>query len=399
MKSVDIMSNKERIEYLLLRYSEEKATLEELEELNSRLKNPLEEQLANEWLYSQLQQSDSYSTEFDHKRLESILQRIHHGEAEEVQAQPEKQVWIRRWWPAVAAVLILAFTGTYKLISKPKGQNSPTKDLARVQIQPGHSGAVLHLSNGRQILLDSLQNGTLTAQQNVQVIKKNGELEYKGRTDKVIYNTITTNRGRQWQLTLSDGTRVWLNSESSIHYPLSFNGNERTVEVTGEAYFEVAHNDAQPFKVLVKNQVIEDLGTTFNINAYHANVTTTLLTGSLRVHLGDRSALLKPGQQAAVNRTIHLRYGVNTEAITAWKSGLFQFDNADLQTVLEQIARWYNVGVSFKGQPGNRAFSGKIPKDMNLDDVLKILQQLSVHFEIRPEKPGSDLAGRIIVTP
>lgn len=390
------MSNKERIEYLLLRYSEEKATLEELEELSSRLDNPLEEQTANEWLYNQLQQS-SPSTDFDKNRLENILQEIHKDRP--IDRSTTKPFWLRRWWPAAAAALILAFAGTYKLISKQSPKNIIPANLVQSEILPGHSGAILHLSNGQKILLDSLQNGALAAQGNVQVIKKNGALEYIGNSNKLIYNTVTTNRGRQWQLTLSDGTKVWLNAESSIRYPLSFNGKERNVEITGEAYFEVVHNAKHPFKVLVKNQVIEDLGTTFNINAYKANVTTTLLSGSLRVHLADRSALLKPGQQARVDNTIHLRYAVNTEAITAWKNGLFQFDNADLQTIMEQIGRWYNVGVAYSGQPRIRVFSGKIPRDMPLSDVLKILKQLGVHFTVQHEKTGSGMAGKIVVSP
>lgn len=390
------MSNKERIEYLLLRYSEEKATLEELEELSSRLNNPVEEQTANEWLYNQLQQS-SPSTDFDKNRLENILQQIHKDGP--IDSSTTKPFRIRRWWPAAAAALILAFAGTYKLISNRTPQNIISANLVQSDILPGHSGAILHLSNGQKILLDSLQNGALAAQGNVQVIKKNGALEYIGNSDRLIYNTVTTNRGRQWQLTLSDGTKVWLNAESSIRYPLSFNGKERNVEITGEAYFEVVHNAKHPFKVLVKNQVIEDLGTTFNINAYKANVTTTLLSGSLRVHLADRSALLKPGQQARVDNAIHLRYAVNTEAITAWKNGLFQFDNADLQTIMEQIGRWYNVAVAYSGQPRIRMFSGKIPRDMPLSDVLKILKQLGVHFEVQHEKAGSGMAGKIVVSP
>ncbi|HTN37615.1 MAG TPA: FecR domain-containing protein [Arachidicoccus sp.] len=396
MKQVDDMSNKERIEYLLLRYSEEKATLEELEELSSRLNNPVEEQTANEWLYNQLQQS-SPSTDFDKNRLENILQQIHKDGP--IDSSTTKPFRIRRWWPAAAAALILAFAGTYKLISNRTPQNIISANLVQSDILPGHSGAILHLSNGQKILLDSLQNGALAAQGNVQVIKKNGALEYIGNSDRLIYNTVTTNRGRQWQLTLSDGTKVWLNAESSIRYPLSFNGKERNVEITGEAYFEVVHNAKHPFKVLVKNQVIEDLGTTFNINAYKANVTTTLLSGSLRVHLADRSALLKPGQQARVDNAIHLRYAVNTEAITAWKNGLFQFDNADLQTIMEQIGRWYNVAVAYSGQPRIRMFSGKIPRDMPLSDVLKILKQLGVHFEVQHEKAGSGMAGKIVVSP
>jgi transmembrane sensor len=400
VKPVDDMSNKERIEHLLQRYSEEKATIEELEELSSRLNNPLEEQFANEWLYSQLQrQSSAVSPDFDKDRLERVLQQIHQDDAPE-ESSPGKRVWLKRWWPGVAAALVLAFTGTYMLLPKQQPQqNSRTKNLVQSEIPPGHSGAVLHLSNGQKILLDSLQNGTLTTQGEVKLIKKNGALQYIGSSDKLIYNTVTTNRGRQWELALSDGTRVWLNAESSIRYPLSFNGKERTVEITGEAYFEVTHNVNHPFKVLVKNQVIEDLGTTFNINAYKQHVTTTLVSGSLRVHLGGQSALLKPGQQAFAANSIQLRYGVNTAAITAWKDGLFQFDNADLQTIMGQIGRWYNVSVAYSGQPRTRMFSGKIPRDMPLSDVLMILKQLGVHFEVHHEKAGSGTAGKIVVSP
>lgn len=389
------MSNKERIEYLLQRYSEEKATQDELEELSSRLNNPLEEQLANEWLYNQLQQQQSISaTDFDKNRLESILRQIHQQDV-----TTKKTYRLKRWWPAAAAALILAFAALYKFIPNHSSSSSNPENIVQSVIMPGHTGAVLHLSNGHKILLDSLQNGALTTQGNIKVIKKNGALEYIGNSDKLIYNTITTNRGRQWALTLADGTKVWLNAESSIRYPLSFNGKERIVEITGEAYFEVVHNKKHPFKVRVKNQVVEDLGTTFNINAYKADVTTTLLSGSLRVNLADRSALLKPGQQAQVGEFIHLKYGVNTEAITAWKNGLFQFDRANLQTIMEQISRWYNVSVVYNGQPSIREFSGKIPRNTPLSDVLMILKQLGVHFEVEGEKVGSGLAGKIVVSP
>lgn len=393
------MSHKERIEYLLQRYSDNKATLDELEELSSRLNNPLEEQLASEWLFSQLQHDPApASTDFDKDRLASILQQIHEAEPNKEIASPKKIIWMKRWWPAVAAAVILAFTATYQLLSDPPPAAPPATNLVQSAILPGHNGAVLHLSNGQKILLDSLQNGAMASQSNVQVIKKNGALEYKGKANKLIYNTVTTNRGRQWELTLSDGTRVWLNAESSIRYPLSFNGQDRTVEVTGEAYFEVEHNADHPFKVLVRNQIIEDLGTKFNINAYKDQVTTTLVSGSLRVHLADRSALLRPGQQARIDQFIHLKYAVNTEAITAWKNGLFQFDKADLQTIMDQISRWYNVHVVYSGQPSIRLFSGKIPRSMQLSDVLKILNQLGVHFDIHYEKPGSVWSGKITVS-
>lgn len=388
------MSNKERIEYLLQRYSEEKATLEELEELSSRLNNPLEEQLANDWLFSQLQSSSTLHGA-DKQRLELILQKIHPPQKPAVN---NKTYWLRRWWPATAAALILVFAGIYQLLPAHRPENTGTGKLGTAQIVPGHTGAVLHLSNGRQILLDSQGNGALASEGNVKVIKKAGALQYIGTSNQLIYNTVSTDRGRQWQLTLSDGTKVWLNAESSIRYPLSFIGKERAVEITGEAYFEVVHNAQQPFRVKVKNQIIEDLGTTFNINAYNKKVSTTLLSGSLRVHLGEQSTLLKPGQQAQADKSIHLRFAVNTQAMIAWKNGLFQFDNADLSTIMQELGRWYNVGVDYQDEPRTRLFSGKIPRDMPLSDVLNILKQLGVHFEIHHNKVNEDRAGKVIVT-
>lgn len=394
------MNNKERIAYLLQRYSEAEATPAELEELHYRLNNPVQELWANDWLLTQLQHS-SASPGSDKQRLAFILQQIR---KQKPPAEGTKmRFWLRRKWPIAAAAVIIAFTGIYYLLflnqpSKKAQQNTIAINSA---ILPGHSGAILHLSNGKMIRLDSVKNGNLASLENVKVIKKNGALQYIGAANKMVYNTITTDRGRQWQLTLSDGTKVWLNAESSIRYPLSFNGKERVVAITGEAYFEVAHNDRQPFRVEVNNQVIEDIGTTFNINAYKENhqVLTTLLSGALRVRLGDQAALLKPGWQAQADKYIHLKFDVNTDAVIAWKNDLFQFDNADLTTIMNQIGRWYNVSVAYKGNLRSRFFSGKIPRDMPLADVLKILQQLGVHFEVQHEPVNAAMAGRIVVLP
>ena len=166
-------------------------------------------------------------------------------------------------------------------------------------IQPGHNGAVLHLSNGQTIILDSAQDGTLARQGTIKVVKENGALKYVGKADELIYNEITTAVGRQWQLTLSDNTKVYLNSTSSIRYPLQFTGPVREVEITGEVYFEVAHNPRQPFRVKVGNQLIEDLGTAFNVNAYQEEpvTKTTLFQGLIRVTNGGSSLMVLPGQE------------------------------------------------------------------------------------------------------
>lgn len=180
-----------------------------------------------------------------------------------------KQTFIRKI-AVVAFVLILALGGllVYNNIGVKKPAVYVSKDISKQDIVPGHNGATLHLSNGKTIDLDSAKDGVIANQNGVQIVKKNGKLNYVGKADDVIYNDIVTTRGQQWQLELSDGTKVWLNAASSIHYPLSFKGKERIVKITGEAYFEVVHNEAKPFKIQVGNIQIEDIGTELNVNAY-----------------------------------------------------------------------------------------------------------------------------------
>ncbi|AYD48087.1 FecR family protein [Arachidicoccus soli] len=398
MKSVDDMSNKKRIEYLLQRYSEGRASREELEELRIGLNDPLVELWANDWLFTLIESSPAY-TDADKQRLEFILKEIHKQSPQESSAKKILPIWRR--WSTIAAAMIIVFVGSYLIFSTKSKDRQNQSQLVNKAILPGHSGAILHLANGKMIRLDTAKNGNLASLENVTVIKKNGTIQYIGTSNKMIYNTITTNRGQQWQLTLSDGTKVWLNAESSISYPLSFNGKDRVVTITGEAYFEVVHNKQQPFKVKVNNQIVEDIGTSFNINAYKENrrVATTLLSGALRVRVGNQAVVLKPGWQAQSDNFIHLKFDVNTDAVIAWKRNLFQFDNADLETIMNQIGRWYNVSIAYKGNLSPRFFSGKIPRDMPLAEVLKILQQLGVHFEIQHEKPNSVMAGKIIVLP
>jgi ferric-dicitrate binding protein FerR (iron transport regulator) len=205
-----------------------------------------------------------------------------------------------------------------------------------------------------------------------------------------LYNTVTTDRGRQWQLTLPDGTKVWLNAASSIHYPLSFTGKEREVEITGEAYFEVVHNSKQPFKVKVAGQVINDIGTSFNVNAYpdEPSLQTTLVDGVIMVN----GTKLKPGQQAALINNQIIVSSANIEQALAWKNGAFSFDNADIYTMMRQLSRWYNVEVIYEGKPDSTPFKGEIGRSLTLAQVLKVLESLHVHFRIEEDK-------RIVILP
>jgi transmembrane sensor len=209
----------------------------------------------------------------------------------------------------------------------------------------------------------------------------------------MVYNTLVTKRKERspYPLILADGTKVWLNAASSIIFPVAFTGKDRTVTITGEAYFEVAHNATQPFKVKANGQMIEDIGTAFNVNAYSDEpvVTTTLLQGSVRVSLTDNEAsvVLKPGDQAkAANGGLKLKSNVDLDGAVAWKSGIFQFKNTRIDEVLRQAARWYDVDVDYRQGIPDQTFTGRISENVNLSGLLEILSYSGVHFRIEGNK-------------
>ena len=259
--------------------------------------------------------------------------------------------------------------------------------------------AILTLSDGSTIILDDAKNGQVAQQGGTQIAKlANGQLVYNaldGKPAEVVFNTLTTPRGGQFKLTLPDGSEVWLNASSSIKYPTAFIGNERKVEISGEAYFEIVHNAAKPFKVSVNGMEVKVLGTHFNINAYNdeASVKTTLLEGSISLTKADAATTLKPGQQAQLGNGGNIKVidNVDIDQVVAWKNGYFSFNRADLQTVMRQIARWYDVDISYEGKIPERQFGGKIDRNSNASEVLKILEESKVHFRIEEKK--------IIVTP
>jgi len=261
-------------------------------------------------------------------------------------------------------------------------------------VAPGTTKAVLTLADGKQVIIDSAQSGQLALQGKTVVQHEHGVITYNGNTafkmqkpsQELLYNTLTTNRGQQSPpLTLSDGTKVWLNALSSIRFPVVFTGSSRSVEITGEAYFEVAKNASMPFHVKTKDMDVEVLGTQFNINSYpgEPDIRTTLLEGSVKVITGGaRGLVLEPGQQARVQGGISLVKDPDISQAMAWKRGLFDFDHANLQTVLRQLARWYDIEVKFEGNVPIRSFHGKITRDLNLSQVIQLLQDVDVKFRI-----------------
>ena len=256
---------------------------------------------------------------------------------------------------------------------------------------PGKSGAILTLASGEKVLLDSMSNGTVAMQGRTQLRKLGGQLNYKAMdaalpASAVFYNTMTVPRGRTFKLRLEDGTMVWLNAGSTIRFPTAFTGKERKVELMGEGYFEVAKNASMPFKVEVNGMEVEVLGTHFNINSYNDEpaIRTTLLEGSVKINKNNTTSLLKPGQQAEVNSAGEVRIinNADIDEAVAWKNGIFNFEGNDIQSVMRQIARWYDVDIKYENI-STAHFMGTISRNVNMSEVLNMIALTgAVHFKV-----------------
>ena len=296
---------------------------------------------------------------------------------------------VRRWLTAAAAVLLLLGSGYY--LSLRLHTPNEQQIAQHTDILPGKTGAVLTLADGSEIVLDSSRNGVIAMQGKTTIQLNNGKVLYKGGSKNsqtgmpIGYNTITTPRGRQYQLVLPDGTSVWLNAASSLSYPTDFTGKERRVRVSGEAYFEVAGNARQPFIVIVNDATtINVLGTKFNINAYRdeSSINTTLLQGAVKVTYRETSQLLKPGQEAQISQQMRLVTDADVNSAVAWKEGVFAFNNADLPAVMRQLARWYDIEVSYEGKIPGASFTGEIDKSLTLSQVLQGLSATRINYKI-----------------
>ncbi|NOW98066.1 FecR family protein [Mucilaginibacter sp. SG564] len=306
----------------------------------------------------------------------------------------------KKYWIAVAASLIFAlgliWLVSYKVhnASIELVQNSSAD--AKRPVMPGNNKATLTLADGSNIDLTDSRKGLLSKQGSV-VIGKSGEGEIvynakegEARSTAALFNMISTPRGGQYQVVLSDGTKVWLNAASSIKFPTVFTGHERKVELTGEAYFEVAKNKDRPFKIAVEQMSIEVLGTHFDVDAYKDEgvIKTTLLEGAVKLVTGNHQAYLKPGQQATLNQQQSFNIGsVNTEEAVAWKNGYFIFNNENIQSIMKKISRWYDVEVVYNGKVDERDFGGTVSRFDSVAEVLKSLELTgTVHFKIEGRK-------------
>lgn len=296
----------------------------------------------------------------------------------------------RRWtrWLAAASVLLVA-GATWWWMDQQARKSAQVVVKQDVEA-PKTNRARVTLANGQVVDLDSMNNGQIALQGTVQLVKlANGQIAYKNVQGELIaemqFNTLENPRGSKViSMTLADGSRVWLNAGSSVTYPVAFAGNERKVAISGEAYFEVAHDATKPFYVTKGNTQVQVLGTHFNINAYDDEPATrvTLLEGAVKVSKETLTETLRPGQQAQVAADIKVTDAVNVEAVMAWKNGLFSFRGTSLEDMMRQIARWYDMKVTYKGAIPERQFGGKIYRDANISRVLEILEESNIHYQI-----------------
>ena len=322
--------------------------------------------------------------------LESILHR-NTGEAPVV---PMKRRKI--WWAAASVLLLLSAGAYFWFISGGNPKQPARQAIVPHDIPPGCDGAILTLSDGAQVVLDNRTNGVIATENGSEVILNNNAIAYTPGTpaaDEIVYNTLSTPRGRQFHVQLPDGTDVWLNAASSIRYPAAFTGKERKVTVTGEVYFDVAKNPQQPFLVDVDGKMeVQVLGTGFNVNAYADGpyINTTLIEGAVKVlkeGSKENPLLLRPGQQARLTaRDLQLIELPDLKMVMAWKEGYFIFAHTPLDEILRQFARWYDIEVVYENGIPEFALSGGIRRDFTLTEALITLEKIGLRYRIEDKK-------------
>lgn len=385
------------------------------EELNGEEKNELDTWFAQS-SHNRLLLEEMMNETFLHEEIKQYMEPDEDTMllklAQKRAAQPEGAKLVsltgRRWWRyAAAAVLFILFSvGAYFIFFNHKVEQDmattrPVEKRFNNDVAPGTEKAVLTLADGTTIVLDSLSNGAIAQQGNTVIMKEDGLLAYnaanKNLPTAILYNTITVPRGGEYKsLVLADGTKVWLNALSSMRFPTAFTGKYRIVEVTGEAYFEVAQNATKPFKVKTNGMQVEVLGTHFNVNAYEdeAAIKTTLVEGVVKVVNNGKASFLKPGQQAILSlrigqdekREVKIVDVEDIEEVIAWKKGLFRFQKADIKTIMRQVSRWYDVEVKYE-KVVTETFSGTIPRNVTVSKLFTMLELTGhIHFKIEGKK-------------
>lgn len=342
-----------------------------------------------------LQQPDNK----DVKPSFSMLENIHERIDADISKPRVISLWVKKIAAASVIIFLMAGSFIWWKMNRSDGTSGLQSSLQNNNDSGNHiiqktSKAVLTLADGSTILLQDAQNGNLVRQGNTEVMKLNGKLSYHASVssgEDVLFNSIATPRGGQYEVVLPDGSEVWLNAESFIRFPTAFTGSERRVEIEGEAFFKVIKNEAMPFIVKVPNGEVQVLGTHFNIMAYKEEelLKTTLLEGAVKFVSGNKYTTLKPGQQSqlARNGKVNIKNGVNVNEVVAWKNGLFHFERAGIKTIMRQLSRWYNVEVIYENPRLDELFYASIPRKTDLPMALKVLELTGkVHFKTEGKK-------------
>ncbi len=397
--------SEEQIKKILYKYINNSLTLKERLQLTDWIKDEANKQHLLEFIDEQwgmvINGTAGNADKLAEEKYEAVFKAIIFDMPEITGSRKDGRIRSIVKWLSAAAVMVALAVGSYYFVYKNQPLRVQADASATIDVPPpAGNKATITLADGTVLYLDSLKSGQAMQQGNITMVKlADGKLAYQTAEGKImqeiLYNSLTNPAGSNViDLTLADGTKVWLNSSSSLRYPTAFTGNERLVELTGEAYFEVVHNNKMPFKVKVANRVVEDLGTSFNINAYsdEPDMKVSLLDGKLSIHTGSNGSgtVLVPGQQGQVAHTGTVNVISDALAVgasIAWKEGFFDFNGGtNLAGVLRQISRWYNIDVEYDGKVPEMQFGGKITRDCNLSEVLKILSYSDVNFKMENKK-------------
>lgn len=385
--------NPELFEELVARWLEGTATAQQTRAMMDAIEQPGYARQLSQLMDTQLNQGQLHANDFpetfrrihDHVMANKDKEVLH---AEEIKETIAMQAPVRnmKWWKAVAAaavVIILAGTGWFMYYQRNTRETNLTVQTD-IKAPVSNRATITLEGSSKPIVLADAKIGVVLEQNGVKIIKlADGRITYEGTGSTVLYNTASNPKNSQpMEVALADGTKIWLNAGSSVQYPMTFIGHERKVELQGEAYFEVAHNAKQPFRVQAGKDLIEDIGTAFNVNAYadEAGVTTTLVEGAVKI--GDKQ--LKPNEQYLNGKVS----SADVPKALAWKNGQFNFgENVSIKEVMRQLARWYDVEVVYEGNvEGLNDFGGKISRDLSLKQALDGIASQRVHYEIEGKK-------------
>lgn len=393
--------DQDRFRYLLQAWTSRTATVQEEKELfdwvrDTSIGSEQEEQLVDH--ISKMVKDYSSKEPIPSVDWELLYERILAGRVQELvhtETPVRKMGWLR-WIAAAAVIIVIAGAGWWIVQNDQKSGVDPiAKVLTKNDVLPGITKATLTLADGSTIILDTAKNGLLAQQGKTVIHEENGMIRYEGGIESdgpVQMNTLTTHKGEQYPITLSDGTKILADASTTIRFPASFRGNERTIEIgSGRVWLEVAKDAKRPFIVKKGDQQIEVLGTHFNVSAYdnEQDMHVTLVEGSVRVKNGNATGILKPGEQASLSNssnTVKLIVDADVEQEIAWKDGKMSFHNADVESILREIERWYDVEVVMPAALPKKELYFAISRTSRLSAIVKVLENNGLKCEIDGEK-------------